>query len=143
MAGEKVWTTTRFGTVDAAFGTEVLATGPGTVLAIYGTLDYSIANPALSVWTWFGWVINVGESPADATASGVDDESVMLRGTGFVPSSGGSEIWTVPHTIPLRSKGRRVMGALDSLWFRADRLNAGFLYSWMLDVRVLVELPEV
>lgn len=143
MAGEKVWTTTRYGTVDEDAGTEILADGPGTVLAIYGTLDYSIANPSLSVWEWFGWVINVGTTSADATASGVDDESVMLRGTGFAPSSGGSGIWSVPHTIDLRTQGRRVLTASDSVWFAAERLDLTTLWSWMLTCRVLIELPEV
>lgn len=124
-------------------GVESLASGPGTVLAIYGTLDYSINNPQLSLWGWYGWVINVGTAPADATAAGVDDESIMLRGTGFTPSEGGSGIWSVPHPIDLRTQGRRVMTAADTLWFAAETLDVGALWDWMLTVRVLVELPEV
>lgn len=143
MAGEKVWTTTRYGTVDQETGTEVLASGPGTVLAIHGTLDYSLANPELSLWGWFGWVINVGTTSANAAATGVDDESVMLRGTGFTPSSGGTPNWSVPHPIELRSEGRRVMAAGESLWFAAETLDVGGLWSWMLTVRVLVQLPTV
>lgn len=143
MAGEKVWTTTRYGTVGESTGIEGLATGPGTVLAIYGTLDYSINNPDLSLWGWFGWVINVGVDPADPTESGPDDESVMLRGTGFTPSSGGSDIWSVPHPIDLKSEGRRVMTAADTLWFASETLDTGALWDWMLTVRVLVELPAV
>lgn len=117
--------------------------GPGTVLAIYGTLDYSISNPHLSLWGWFGWVVNVGTAEANPTGTGLDDESVMLRGTGYTPSSGGSGIWSVPHPIELRSEGRRIMETGESLWFAAETLDAGGLWSWMLSVRVLVQLPAV
>lgn len=143
MSGEKVWTTTRFGTVDTATGTEVLAAGPGTVRAIWGWLHYGIADETRPTWDWFGWVINVGADPADATASGEDDESVMLRGTGFAPPAPAAGAWTVPAPIRLRSNGQRVMAAGDSLWFSAERLDLSTVWSWMLSIRVLVQLPTV
>lgn len=143
MAGEKVWTTTRFGTEDTAFGTADLAAGPGTVLQMWGWLHYGISDETRSSWDWFGWVINVGVDPADATVSGEDPESVMLRGVGFAPPAPPAGAWTVPAPIRLESAGGRIMAADEFLWFRAERLDLTTVWSWMLDIRVLVQLPAV
>ena len=143
MAGEKVWTTTRFITDETPDAFEALADGPGTVRAIWGTLDYGLGAPVSGTVNAFAWIINVGVQEADPTGPPPDDESVMLRGAGFAPPSEATGHWSVPHPITLQSQGQRVMTANDSLWFAAPWVTLGAGGAWMLDVRVLVELPEV
>lgn len=142
MAREAIWITKLTGIGNATTWTVQMVNRQGTIQRIVGSLGGQHSSTGLGQVASWNWSMNVGTAAADPTPGPEDPPSVMLRGSALIPVTLNGAVGTPPNPVEFDSEGQRVIGPGESLWLSIGNALPPTGWGWVMQVRVLLLLPE-